>query len=100
MRAQYLDLKAESEEGTSQFKLVPSEWKTAMLPNIPFPSSEKDKLTLEAKVWDVTRDGKLRSYPVLVGKKISSAADVRGSGPPNVVLHLVLQVSVSEFDPR
>lgn len=96
-RAESMQLSIQSKEGyTYENHFPPLQWETIVLPQMEFPKSQGDVLSIQVKVWDRKNDGTKRTYPVLVGKTSLKAKDLK-PGVVSVPIKLSLQVSVENL---
>lgn len=92
-------IRLETKKGVvAEQTLATLNWDAVAVPQVDFPTVNSDSLSISVQIWDRTRDGRLRSYPVLNGHSTVKAAELN-SGHPNVVpVRLSLAVSVSDYD--
>lgn len=75
--------------------VAPGRWETIDLPNVD-PPAAGESLQVHVRIWDRTKEGSPRRYPVATGKaKVSSADWASGAEIP---LRVELQVSVKDYD--
>jgi hypothetical protein len=63
-----------------------------------FPEDPQDVLRIQAWIWDKTREGEMRSVPVLTGEGRISAHDFSKDSDGRMVIRMSLHVSVKEYD--
>ncbi len=94
-----LELTLTSKAGLKQvLTYPPSEWDRISLAEFAFPQFPEDRLVIQAKVWDLDRDGTQRPHPVLTGKAEIKATELATQGPTVVPIRLALKVPVAEYD--
>ena len=94
-RVTHLEVEARTKAGReAKASAGPGEWAGLTLADLPFPQGPEDRLEIVARVWDKTRDGAPRTYPVLVGKTRVGAGETREA----IQVRLTLRVSVREYD--
>ena len=64
--AEYLELKLKSDGKEYENRFPPMQWESLVIPE--FPVGEKG-VDVRVSVWDRTKEGHKRNYPVLEGKR-------------------------------
>ncbi len=74
----HLSLKVESKEGYRQeLSISPQHWENIRLSGVDFPKSGSDELVIQAEIWEVGREAKRRTLPLLKGKQKIGAKQTR-----------------------
>lgn len=91
-RADYLEVVAESRE-TILYRgsFSPDQWKNLSLPELGFPRSPKDTLTVEVRFWNRNKEGLKNLDPILSGKKKLAAGDLHPGRP--LIVEITLQLN-------
>jgi hypothetical protein len=93
-----LELELTSKDGFSaHYAFPPDQWDGFSFPDLDFPQTPTDVLTVKFQVWDLNGDGLPRTYPALSGKKRVLASEMSTSGTLEVPLRLSLNVSAAEY---
>lgn len=92
-RAEYLEIKLKSDGKEYENRFPPMQWESLVVPE--FPISEKG-VDVHVGVWDRTKDGTKRNYPVLEAKKKISKEEAKS--PTASLIKLSLKIAPENWD--
>jgi hypothetical protein len=92
-QAEFMEIRIKSSGKDYENRFPPMQWESIQLPLVEADGKGVDVVV---RIWDRTKDGKQRNYPVLEGKKKISVEALNGKTPS--LVKLALKITPENFD--